>query len=528
MKKHSSENYLDQLLHSVGGETEEDRTQGKEKNLDPLQVFEQELFGDSESPEKLTARNEEDFLREFEAELLTDDIPDFEEEQLLTEERPRSKRGGMEETDAAISGMLDHMDSFSGQPVQEPGVDENAEFDGPVPGEPKYATEEEAAQAATEEHLDEAMDVFSMGLTDGGPEGEVDLSGMGGADLMDLLSGQEGMADLGDLLNADGSKTHVGDDTIGSYADAQMQAQMQSADPEAEEEGKKKKKRKKKKKEKGGEESEKGSGGGFFSRFSKTLFGEDTPEGEVSIYEAPEGVDVSQLSDENLQILKELEGAQGEEGADGGKKKKGKKEKKPKAAKAPKAPKPAKPPKPKKEKKPKEKDNTPPLPKGPVRAIVLMVASLFGLILLGSNLLSYQSGIDEAKTLYANGSYADAYAALSGLKIKEKDQKLYNQLSVLAPTSAEYNSYLVFANAGSRVQALDALICAYGRYEMNRDSAKEFECLGEYEILGSKVIRSLLQDFEMTGNEALEIYGARSRKEYTLRLKEKCESLGLE
>lgn len=527
MKKQSSENYLDQLLHSVGGETEENRTQGKEKNLDPLQVFEQELFGESESPEKLTARNEEDFLREFEAELLTDDIPDFEGEQLLTEERPRPKRVGMEETDAAINGMLDHMDSFSGQLVQDPGVDENAEFDGPVPGEPMYDTEEEAAQAASEEHLDAVMDVFSMGLTDGGSEGEVDLSGMGGADLMDLLSGQEGMEDLGDLLNADGPKSPVGDDTIDNYAEAELQAQMQSADPEAEEKGNRKKKRKKKKKEKG-DETGKRSGGGFFSKFGKTLFGEDTPDGEVSIYEAPEGVDVSQLSDENLQILKELEGAQGEESADGDKKKKSKKEKKPKAAKPPKPPKPAKPPKPKKEKKPKEKDNTPPLPKGPVRAIVLMVASLFGLILLGSNLLSYQSGIDEAKALYASGSYADAYAALSGLKIKEKDQKLYNQLSVLAPASAEYNSYLVFANAGSKPQALDALICAYGRYELNRDRAKEFECLGEYEILGSKVIRSLLQDFEMTGNEAMEIYSARSRKEYTLRLNEKCKSLGLE
>ena len=59
-----------------------------------------------------------------------------------------------------------------------------------------------------------------------------------------------------------------------------------------------------------------------------------------------------------------------------------KKEKKKKEPK-PKKPKKVKEPKPKKEKKPKEIDNTPPLPKGPVIAIVIMVASLFGLIIVG-------------------------------------------------------------------------------------------------------------------------------------------------
>lgn len=525
MKENSSENYLDQLLHSVDGETERKKTRETEKNLDPLEVFERELFGESESREKLTARDEEDFLREFEAELLTDDIPSF-DETFSGSSKSMPKHGGMEETDAAISGMLDHMDSFSEQPIlaqeEEPQVDENADFDGLIPGEPVFAAEEEGESAAAG-RLDAAVGTLDEPLS----AGEVDLSGMGGSDLMDILSDQDGMADLGELLSANGSEEPFGGiDSIGNYADSELQAQMQSADPNAEEEGKKGKKQKKKKKNAGGEGNGKSADGGFFSKLSKILFGEDTPEGEVSISDMSAGADISHLSDENLQILKELEGAEAEEAQ--GKKKKSKKEKKPKAAKPAKAAKPPKPQKPKKEKKPKEKDNTPPLPKGPVRAIVLMVASLFGLVLLGSNLLGYQSSINEAKALYASGSYADAYAAMEGLKIKAKDKKLYNQLSVLAPTSAEYNSYLIFSNSDREVQALDALICAYGRYDMNRDKAKEYECLGEYEVLGSKVIRSLLEEYDMTGNEALAIYSARTRKEYTLRLYEKCESLGLE
>ena len=70
------------------------------------------------------------------------------------------------------------------------------------------------------------------------------------------------------------------------------------------------------------------------------------------------------------------------------KKKKEKKKKEPKQKK----PKQKKPPKPKKEKKPKEVDNTPPLPKAPVIAIVVMIGSLFGLVLLGTHTVGYQSG----------------------------------------------------------------------------------------------------------------------------------------
>ena len=101
------------------------------------------------------------------------------------------------------------------------------------------------------------------------------------------------------------------------------------------------------------------------------------------------------MSDENKKILEELEAA-GELTEKKPKKEKKKKEKKKKEPK-PKKPKKVKEPKPKKEKKPKEIDNTPPLPKGPVIAIVIMVASLFGLIMVGVNLLGYQSNINLAK-----------------------------------------------------------------------------------------------------------------------------------
>ena len=41
--------------------------------------FEKQLFGEEETKEKAKAKNEEDFLREFEEELLKEDIPEYTE-----------------------------------------------------------------------------------------------------------------------------------------------------------------------------------------------------------------------------------------------------------------------------------------------------------------------------------------------------------------------------------------------------------------------------------------------------------------
>ncbi|MCM1105608.1 MAG: hypothetical protein NC355_01565 [Blautia sp.] len=545
MSNQSSENYLDQLLNSVGSRAAEKkkRERKREQEQSPMDALERELFGEPDTPEMMTAKDEEAFLREFEAELLTEDIPNFSDDFMPEKEAPKDGGHMMEATDASIEDMLSHMEAYAEDPIPEPVVDEKAEFDGQLPGEPIFPSEEELERAEADERLDAAMGTFDenlppvedmnamqIPLTE---EGEADLSGMGDSDLMDILSGQEGMSDLGDMLTADSTGEGIdGVDEIGSFAEGEMAAQADSAKAEDEEEGKGKRKKRRKKEKKEKKEKEKGEKGKRKqSKLARLFFGEDEEEKtDLSMLDVSMGADVTQLSEENMQILKELENAEESAPAEekGKKKKKDKKEKKKKEPKEKKEPKPKKPPKPKKEKKPKEKDNTPPLPRGPVLAILIMVGSLLGLVLLGADLLGYQSGMNEAKTLFANASYAEAFESLSGMEIKEKDELFYNKLCTLASVSSEYNTYLIFASSGRDRMALDALICAYGRYDLNRERAGEYECAAELEELGSKVLKSLLEDYDMTGQEALDIYNARTRKEYTLLLREKLQSLGME
>ena len=72
MSKSASENYLDQLLNSV--HDSEDHAQETQQPLNPQEKLEREIFGEPESNAQVTAKKEEEFLREFEEELLKDDM----------------------------------------------------------------------------------------------------------------------------------------------------------------------------------------------------------------------------------------------------------------------------------------------------------------------------------------------------------------------------------------------------------------------------------------------------------------------
>lgn len=532
-----SEDYLDQLLNSMNREVTKEKGGGKPKEEKPENAFVREMFGEPDSEEALMAKNEEDFLREFEEELLQGDIPDYMEsfEQDFSDFSSPGQKKKDQEVAASIADMLDHMPQSSQADFfdENVSVDEDAEFAGELPEQPKKEkmTKEELMKAMRPEedenlgNLDTAVDAFDEGLAgaDGTGQGtdeplpvldggELDLSGMGDRDLMDMLSGNQSLSDLGDLLsgNADNASVDEGD-PIGKFAEAEMAAQEKEQEKNnpkgADKEHKKKKP------------------GGFWAKISKVIFGDDEEEkvviGDVS------DVDVAGLSEENQQILRELEVSGGVSGTDSGKKK-DKKKKDKKASKPKKEPKAKAPKKPKKPKKPKEKDNTPPLPKGPVLAIIVMVASLFGLVLLVTSLLGYQAKISAAKADYDKEAYVEAYRNLQGLEIKSKDEEFYNKLATLAAVSEKYQSYLVFDNYGSKDLALDSLVCAYGRYDLNKQYAEEYGCEGELENIGGKILKALLKEYDMTGEEALELYKLKNRDDYTVQLRKKLQELGLQ
>ena len=75
---------------------------------------------------------------------------------------------------------------------------------------------------------------------------------------------------------------------------------------------------------------------------------------------------------------------------------------------------------------------------------------------------------------------------------------------------------------------MDSLVCAYGRYDINKKNAKQAGCGDEMKKLGKKITKTLLADFDMTGEEALALYQTEDRDEYTVMLHEKLQALNME
>ena len=513
-KKSGQEDFLDSLLS--GAKNTEFGMNKRKPDTNPMYS-------------RRVSRSEADFLREFEAELageeddlsdlfaeITRDVePDNKLEREVTQaEEPGEDNFTIGDVDLA-SLVNEAANVMTGESVvEEPVADEDIPLDDSSLIDMLMSGEEVEIPGADEIPVDVvsmdemSSDVFADLFGDG--EGDainlaesipadsnsdsIDLGNLGEDDLMSLLAGADDLADIGSMLSK-GEATEIPMDELDAFAvfaESEMSAQTVSAEPAVEEELLENKKKKSAK-------------GGFLGKI-KTILGslmQDDEEDDV-VLKSAKSPSAEALSGENADILAELDG---EEKAS---KKKDKKEKK------------------KKEKKPKEVDNTPPLPRGPVMMIWLMVASLVALVLLGMNLIKYNTPISNAKSLQNQGHYAEAFSELNGLEMKEKDMELYNQLAVLSTVDSELNAYERFTKAEKVDWAFDSLICAAGRCYINEANADVFGCLGQLETLKRTVSNELEQKYDMTYEEAIEMYSIRDRDDYTIALYKKLTELGID
>ena len=510
-----TEEYLDSLLDNISPEkkAEKEQNRRKRRSSDFLRDFEQELKD----------TDMDDFLRDFEMEVDTDDdLQDSEAtedsffdnlEGIVAKAKENIQDGSApEKPDEELSDKVDTLSDdtdLSSAPEK--------------PAEPDHAVSQETA---------DGDDTFQVNtLEDDGwtgekekketqsepeiePEAQEILDMLSDLPLEDEESGQE-----------EGSRQEKTEsEASGMQEDAAESAE--TMDSEDTQNGKKKKKDGKK--------------GGFFQKIAKLLFGEEEEEEQTELPEQ-EKTEAEQISEEELanmteeerEILQQLNatgaadsGDAGKEKEDDKKKKKKEKKEKKKKEKKPKKKKEKKPPKEKKPKKPKEIDLSPPLPKKPVILIFLMGLSILLFVLISSNLLGYSVSVEDAQTAYKQQDYVGAYAQLTGVKLKQADEELYQKTELLAKVQEEYNIGTALYQQAQYQGSLDAFICALGRYDAGEDDAKALGIDTEY---GSflELIVGQLQQFGVEADQARELYHMQNRSEYSRKLSEIIAALGL-
>lgn len=512
-----NEDYLDDLLGTASERDDrrdiadllnavredEERTNREQESKKRKRDFGRQFFQEFEEELGRTEEDDDDFLRDFELEL------DAEEASKQMDEFPEEIFGKPEEKKEAIPDeqLIENINGIVNEAKKrvegiEPAAEEGGEPENLFSGmDSSTGGEEISLMADSQDNENEQIQDEAALTEENGASSATD-------NLLEMLSGlseDTDLSDIGAMLKADEDGEEIADDDEAS--DLEM---LESIEELAGISGKKEKKKKEKK-------------NGVFSKFLTALFGEEETENPLTPI-SEEG-QLENISDENLDILRELDLAEGETpDSKGEKKKKKEKKKKEKKEKPPKEKKV----KPKKVKKPKEPDLSPPLPKKPVILIVVMAASIFLLILLGSSFMSYSGDLSAAKENYRNGKYVEAYQELSGRKVKEADQQFYNRCAVMAMIQEEYQAYLALMDAGEYAMALDSLVRGVGRYDKYYDKAEEYEILLEYNELELKIEQVLGEQFGLSSDQALELYGMRRREDYSIGLRQILENLGLE
>ena len=339
------------------------------------------------------------------------------------------------------------------------------------------------------------------------------------ADLESLLEGEEGMSDIGALLDADKNDIEL-DEARDAYEESADKAEN-STETVSEEEPKEKVSLIDKIK-------------GIFKKKKK---GEGEEEKEILDVAAKN--EVEDTTEENKKILEEMDEEEAEELAKKQAKAEAKAEKKvaKKAAKEEKkaAKAAAKAEKAKQEKKPGklatflQSDKSNKIPVKVLVVFVLLVGTLVALLIIGSNIFSKRSAISEAKSLYSQGNYIDAYNSLAGISsLSEEDTEIMNKARLLADLQNKKKEYDTFMAKKDYMNAFDALVVGVGRYNENYEKAKEYGITAEYDGVESMITGQLKDQFGTTKEEAAKLYEIKGRTKYTVAISDKLKALGME
>lgn len=353
-------------------------------------------------------------------------------------------------------------------------------------------------------------------------------------DILSMFEGDSDISDIKDTLEKSDNNVAV-DSSMLEQPEVVIPDIDAEEEPEAKEENGKKAKGKKKKNKSKDEEASEGKEkkkGGFFSKLFNALT-EEVPE-ETEIPEKSE----TGVTDENAQILSELDSedkgkkkkkkkkskgkkeqpeTQGDErdirekSEDGdadseGAKGKGKKDKKAKKEKKPKVKKVTEPEKPSKK-----------LPRKRVRNTFILCLSILAAILVltifGTEFLTKK----QARFAYDNAEYEEAYTGFYGEKLSDSDNEIYQKSRTIMLLQRKMSSYNNYMQLGMKAEALNALLEGYKIYPAVMEKAEEYGVVDQVKEAYNQLV-SALSSFGLSTLDAEEINGYTSKVMYNKRI----------
>lgn len=166
--------------------------------------------------------------------------------------------------------------------------------------------------------------------------------------------------------------------------------------------------------------------------------------------------------------------------------------------------------KPKKEKPKKEKKAKPAQKPGDILKIkpksmilfVLFIAGVVVLIILFNSAFHYNKNVSEAKGYIESGNYAKAYQKLAGLSIRKNDESLLRQVSVIMFVQRQTESYNNYMQLDMKDQALNSLVKGLERYNEYYREAEELGITSHLDAEKDKILGYFKSTYNMSQEDA--------------------------
>jgi hypothetical protein len=135
--------------------------------------------------------------------------------------------------------------------------------------------------------------------------------------------------------------------------------------------------------------------------------------------------------------------------------------------------------------------------------------------------------ISAAERDFDKGDYVSSYRELSGVELADSEVELYERSKVLAGVQTELDAYYSLMDVRKFELALDSLVRALGRSDLHMDDAEEWDVTVQMNTLVSEIEKQLTDQFNVTPEQARELYAIDDREEYSLALDQVLKDLGL-
>lgn len=141
-------------------------------------------------------------------------------------------------------------------------------------------------------------------------------------------------------------------------------------------------------------------------------------------------------------------------------------------------------------------------------------------VIVGTNIFSYDISIADATYKFGNRKYTEAYEGIRGLEIKEKDMEIHDKIYTVMFVNKQLNSYNNFFAMGDYSAALDSLIKGLSRYDKYIALAKQLGIHTDLDYVRKQIMAELQKVYGVPEREALELMDMTDRQEYSERIYE--------